>query len=234
MKVVFFDLDGTLVCLDKPTFTKRYIDCLSNYVTNHGYENRKLVTTFFDGNNEMKKNNGQKTNEEIFWKVFENAYGKELLKDKPLFENFYNNNFNEINSGDISNSDVVNLVKHLKNSGYKLVVASNPVFPLIAQKKRIEWAGLNPEDFDFITSYETMHYSKPSLNYYEEITKILNIKKEDCLMVGNDVIEDMAAKELGMKVFLVTPFIENKNNEDISKYPNGDFKKLLEFINNNF
>ena len=42
--------------------------------------------------------------------------------------------------------------------------------------------------------------------------------------------EDMIAEKLGMKVFLLTDCIINKNNEDISRWPNGDFDRLREFI----
>ena len=51
-------------------------------------------------------------------------------------------------------------------------------------------------------------------------------------MVGNDVGEDMIAQKLGMKVFLLTNDLINKNNTDISVYPHGDFKALIEFIEN--
>ena len=49
-------------------------------------------------------------------------------------------------------------------------------------------------------------------------------------MVGNDVNEDMVAEKLGMKVFLLTDCIINKDNKDISVYPNGGFDQLKEFI----
>ena len=49
-------------------------------------------------------------------------------------------------------------------------------------------------------------------------------------MVGNDVIEDMVTENLGMKVFLVTNCLINKNNIDINKYPNGNLMDLLDYI----
>lgn len=234
MKVVLFDLDGTLLSFDKVNFTKKYINCLVNYIVPFGYESKKIVDTIFAGTNSMKSNIGNKTNEEIFWEIFESVYGKKALEDKKIFEEFYNNSFDNINDEDRKNLEVVNAVKTLKDKGYKLIVASNPVFPLVAQKKRIKWAGLNPDDFDFITSYETMHFSKPSLKYYQEILEIVKAESEDCIMVGNDVTEDMIAKELGMKVFLIDGFIENKKNEDISCFPKGNFKQLLSYIESNF
>ena len=51
-------------------------------------------------------------------------------------------------------------------------------------------------------------------------------------MVGNDVSEDMVAEKLGMKVFLITDCLLNKNGEDISHYPQGNFEDLLKFIEN--
>ena len=51
-----------------------------------------------------------------------------------------------------------------------------------------------------------------------------------CLMVGNDVGEDMVARSLGMQVFLLTDCLINKAGEDIEKYPHGSFPELLHYI----
>ena len=51
-------------------------------------------------------------------------------------------------------------------------------------------------------------------------------------MIGNDVTEDMIAEELGMKVFLITDSLVNKNNDDIEKYPNGNFDDAINYILN--
>ena len=47
------------------------------------------------------------------------------------------------------------------------------------------------------------------------------------MMVGNDVSEDMVTTKLGMKVFLLTQDLINKNNEDINNYPHGNFDDFL-------
>lgn len=49
-------------------------------------------------------------------------------------------------------------------------------------------------------------------------------------MVGNDVGEDMIAQTLGMKVFLLTDCLINKEDTDISVYPHGSFDELLAYI----
>ena len=49
-------------------------------------------------------------------------------------------------------------------------------------------------------------------------------------MVGNDVGEDMPAEEVGMKVFLLTDCLINKENADISRWEHGGYSKLKNFI----
>ena len=49
-------------------------------------------------------------------------------------------------------------------------------------------------------------------------------------MVGNDIDEDMVCKDLGMRVFLLTDCLINKQNVDISVYEKGDFDKLNEYL----
>ena len=112
----------------------------------------------------------------------------------------------------------------------KIVLATNPLFPQMATVNRIRWAGMSPEDFCLVTTYENSHYCKPNPKYYMEILEKIGCQPEECIMVGNDVTEDMMTKEMGMKVFLLTDCLINKENKDISKYPHGSFQELREFL----
>ena len=49
-------------------------------------------------------------------------------------------------------------------------------------------------------------------------------------MVGNDVGEDMIAREIGMQVFLLTDCIINKGNDNVEQYPHGGFDDLLDWL----
>ena len=71
---------------------------------------------------------------------------------------------------------------------------------------------------------------KSNPSYYLEITSRLNVAPEECLMVGNDVTEDMAAKSAGMEVFLLTDCLINREGKDIAQYRHGDFDRLLGFL----
>jgi FMN phosphatase YigB (HAD superfamily) len=124
----------------------------------------------------------------------------------------------------------VKTVSELKKRGFRVALATNPLFPREATERRIRWTGLSPNDFEIYTTYENSSFCKPDLAYYTEVIEKLGVKADECLMVGNDVGEDMIAEKLGMKVFLVTNCLINNSNVDISAFPHGDLSALLNFV----
>ncbi len=230
IKMVLFDLDGTLLPMDQDEFTKGYFSLLARKAAPRGYEPKGLVDAIWSGTAAMVNNDGSKTNEEAFWKRFAEIYGEKALKDYPMFEDFYKNEFNGAKSCCGFNPKAAQAVRKIKEAGYRTALATNPIFPAIATESRIRWAGLEPTDFEMYTTYENMRFCKPNTLYYTDMTKKLGVLPEECLMVGNDVSEDMVAASIGMKVFLLTDCMINKERADISVYPNGVFDELLKYM----
>ena len=230
IKAVLFDLDGTLLPMDQDAFVKKYLDLLAQKFAPYGYEPKKLVDAIWAGTSAMVKNDGKRNNEEVFWKVFSEMYETKGKDDIDLFDEFYRNEFAGAKEVCSLNPQAVETVLKLKEKGFRIVLATNPLFPSIATQNRIRWAGLKPEDFEFYTTYETSRYCKPNPKYYVDIMQQINVKPEECLMVGNDVTEDMVAQEIGMKVFLLTDCLINREQKDISVYPHGSFASLLDYI----
>jgi FMN phosphatase YigB (HAD superfamily) len=104
------------------------------------------------------------------------------------------------------------------------------MFPRIAVEKRLGWAGLHPADFDLITTYENAFHSKPNPLYYADILRAIDCEAADCLMVGNDVDEDMAAGSIGIQVFLLTDYLINRQGKDIAAYPHGKLEDLIRYL----
>lgn len=121
-------------------------------------------------------------------------------------------------------------VRTVKEIGLQVALATNPIFPAVATESRIRWAGLEPEEFELYTTYENIGYCKPNPDYYREIARRLGVRPEQCLMVGNDVAEDMVAETIGMKVFLLTDCLINKTREDINQYRRGSFEQLMQYL----
>ena len=227
---ILFDLDGTLLPMDNAAFTKGYFKLLAARLAPLGYEPEKLVDAVWSGTAAMVKNDGSQNNEAAFWKRFSEIYGEKVLGDLPVFENFYATDFQQAKAMCGFNPKAAEAVRTARELGLRVALATNPIFPAIATESRIRWAGLQPEDFELYTTYENIGYCKPNPAYYQELLDRLNESPERCLMVGNDVAEDMIAEKLGMQVFLLTDCIINKEDADISLYPRGGFDDLLEHI----
>lgn len=231
IKAVLFDLDGTLLPMDQDTFIKAYLGGMAKKLAPHGYDPDTLVKAVYAGMKAMTTNDGMYTNEVAFWNAFTGILGEHVREDMPIFDDFYRNEFQEVKNICGFLPEAVQTVRKLKEMGYRVALATTPMFPSVATESRIRWAGLELEDFELFTTYENYHYCKPNLNYYREVVEKLGVKPEECLMVGNDVGEDMVTEELGMKVFLMPADLINKVGKDISQYPQGSFEDLLAFIN---
>ena len=64
-KYVLFDLDGTLLGMDTNDFVKKYIESMTQYLNNLGFNAKKIIETMMSGTYLMINNDGSKTNEEI-------------------------------------------------------------------------------------------------------------------------------------------------------------------------
>lgn len=227
LKAVLFDLDGTLLPMDNAEFTKGYFKLLAARLAPLGYEPKQLVDAVWAGTAAMVKNDGSRSNEAAFWARFTESYGERALQDLPVFEDFYATDFQKAKALCGCNPKAAETVRAAKEMGLRTALATNPIFPAIATESRIRWAGLSPADFELYTTYENIGFCKPNPAYYQEILKRMDLSPEECLMVGNDVTEDMIAARLGMQVFLLTDCLINKDEKDISVYPNGGFDQLL-------
>lgn len=232
IKAVLFDLDGTLLPMDQDVFVKTYFYGLAKALAPHGYDSKELVDAVWQGTEAMIHNNGDATNETVFWNLFCNHYGEQAKADIIHFDRFYQTEFDKVQSVCSCHPMAKKVVDYLKEQGIVTALATNPIFPSVATQKRICWAGLSPEDFALYTTYENCSYSKPDLRYYQDILDKLGLAPEECLMVGNDVADDMVVTKLGMKVFLLTDCLINHKNEDISAYPSGSWDKLLTYLKN--
>ena len=230
IKNILFDLDGTLLPMDQDVFVEAYMRSLSAHMMPYGYDAKMLVKSIWTGTGAMIQNDGSVSNEEAFWRCFDEIFGADARKDEPKFEQYYRSGFAAVQKSCGFFAEAKTTIDTLKNRGYRLILATNPIFPPIATNQRVAWAGLSTEDFELITTYDNSHFCKPNPKYYLEIFEKMNISPEECLMVGNDVGEDMIAQKLGCKVFLMTDCIINKTNADISGYPQGGFAELLQYI----
>ena len=232
IKAVLFDLDGTLLPMDEEYFKKIYFGEVYKKIAYLGYTLDELLKVIWYGTKAMIQNDGSQTNEELFWKKFIEVHPDRLEENKENFVDFYSNIFPTLGHTCGYQPLAKDFIKALKDKGYEVIIASNPIFPLVATKARIRWAGCNPDDFKHITAYENSRFSKPNLKYYEEVLEKTGYKPEEVIMVGNDVREDMIVNKLGIDSYLITDCLLNLDNEDINKYKHGSFEEIMNLVLN--
>jgi HAD superfamily hydrolase (TIGR01509 family) len=203
MQAILFDLDGTLLPHDIDDFLPRYLALLTRTFaeTLPGVDLARLVMA---STQVMLANDGSHTNEEAFWSDFAPRFAQPRAELEPQFFDFYRERFPALGAAITPEASARTVVAACRELRLKTVLATNPLFPRLAIDERLRWAGLDAAQFDLITSYENMHYCKPHPGYFREIAEALGVPVHDCLMVGNDVKQDLQpAAAAGMQTCLV-------------------------------
>lgn len=210
LKAVFFDLDGTLLPLNEEEFTKIYFGLLSKRMIPLGYEPEELISVIWAGTKAMYKNDGSKTNEEVFWDVFKSHYGIEKMKDKEYIDEFYTNEFRKTKESCEENPLAKDIISFCKDNNLLVVLSTNPIFPKTGTMTRMSYIGLNEEDFDYVTYYENSSYCKPNPMYFKKLLNKFNLKPEEVIVFGNNTYEDgECAKFCGIECFMVGNYVIN-------------------------
>lgn len=229
-KAILFDLDGTLLPMDQDAFVKVYFEELSRAVCPLGYEKRQLVDGIWKGTGAMIQNDGRASNEDVFWKAFAALLGDGVLDLKDRFESFYQNEFHRARQETRQNPRAREAVRLARARADLVILATNPLFPACGVKTRLSWVGLDLADFDLVTTYENSTYCKPNPMYFAEILQKVGVSPHDCLMIGNDVAEDMAAcKELGIETYLVTDCLLD-HGLAVDQLKRGTFSELVAYL----
>lgn len=227
-KTILFDLDSTLLQMNQDLFLKKYFALIYKKASELGYDADSFMKIFSKAAFSIISNDGSMTNESLFWGIMEKYYPN-IDELKEQFNSFYENEFSTLSSIVNKSSTSNDIIQCLKKKGYTLILATNPLFPRVCTVQRMKWAGLNPDDFVLITTYENSRYCKPNHLYYEEIFKNLNIPMDGAIMVGNDLSDDFSDIPEGISKILITDYLINKNNAEIDM-PSFQLNEFLEYV----
>ena len=184
-KAILFDMDGTLLPMDQNVFMKHYFGEMAKVLAPLGLAPEAVAPTIWAGTKAMMKNTGETTNDEVFWQVFTQVSGLDAAPFRPVTDAFYSNQFHRARAATAENPLAVEAVRVAREKAEKVVLATNPLFPMVGQKSRMGWVGLKPEDFDLVTSYETDRYCKPNPAYFRDVCRRIGVEPDQCVMIGN-------------------------------------------------
>ena len=234
-EVFLFDLDGTLLNIEVDEFLKYYFGALSKKFSDLCDSKEDFIGLLTASTEKMIRNDGSRSNQEAFMEDFMEKLNieeeDEAQKIKGRFDNFYQTDFKELAKYfKLDKETPAEIIKYLRSKGKKLVLATNPLFPVEAVEARLEWVNIDPTDFELITNYENMSYAKPNPEYYQEILEKIEESPENCLMIGNDLKEDAIASRLGIKTMIVEDKLIEREDSSFNISWQGTLKELKELI----
>ncbi len=229
INTILFDLDGTLLGMKEKEFMEKYFYELSAKFKDIT-DSSILIRNIWDATKCMVLNaEKDKLNKDCFFERFNSLISdehKDIYNER--FESFYADEFERVKPTTYPINNMIKSVEILKEKGYKLVISTNPLFPEMAILKRIQWAGLNKNDFIHITDFERCHFCKPNILFYKEILMEIGKTPEECMVVGNDTLEDSIAKTIGITTYIITDNMIERTDSIESDYKS-DSSEFLNF-----
>jgi HAD superfamily hydrolase (TIGR01549 family) len=216
IKYLLLDLDGTLLNFDQRIFVDRYLKLVIMHFSDHRNLS-DIPDWILEGTGKMLGNKGPLTNLEVFLNYFSDRSGLPQKEIWRRFISFYENDFDRMETIVRQNPDAKNFVTAAHLAGFALIIATQPVFPEIAIRHRLRWAGLAHLPFEFVTSIEKMYACKPHPAYFRQILDIISADPGECLMIGDDRVNDMASTAVGIPNFFIAG-------------PSGGFSRLSEYL----
>ena len=229
-QAILFDLDGTLLPLEMEPFIKIYIASLAKELAPFGLTAETMFKPFWAGTKAMMSNTTGKLNADVFWETFAALTGVSREQAEPICDAFYSAGFQAVRAATQENPLAKEAVRIAHEKAAKVVLATNPLFPMAGQKTRLSWIGLTPEDFDLVTCYTSDRHCKPNPAYFHDICTRLDLDPAQCLMIGNDDREDMhCATAAGMSTYLVTD-CRLPDQDNPWQGPMGTFAEMVQML----
>lgn len=201
---LLLDLDDTLLESNMHAFLPAYFQALAEHLGNLVQPDLMLSALMAGTQRMLANDDPSRTLQQVFEADFYPALGISKEQLQSAIEEFYDRVFPTLGQVTRPRPGAVELVEWARAQGARLVIATDPLFPRKAVYHRIRWAGLEPEHFDLIASFETFHFSKSHPAYFAEVLGRLGWPEGGILMVGNDVERDWRpARQLGLAAYLV-------------------------------
>ncbi len=201
---LLLDLDDTLLDTNMGEFIPAYFKSLAGHL-NGRLKPETMLPALMAGTNLMLASvDPTRTLQEVFETEFYSQLGMPKSDLTAEIDDFYDNVFPALESVTKRREGTKELVEAAFAKGYRVVIATDPLFPRKATFHRIRWAGLEPERFELVSSFETFHFTKSHPAYYAEVLGRLGWPDGPVLMVGNDVERDLVpAQKMGLAAYQV-------------------------------
>ncbi|MBF6215983.1 HAD family hydrolase [Nocardia puris] len=201
-RTVLWDLDGTLVGLRRLPF-KVAMPAVAAYVFRDLVAPHRFLRVLSGVVGQARANDGELTNTALMVRLLAERTGLTEPEAAQRFRVLADEGFPRLRFCFPPLPAARDTVTRLAETGVTQVVATNPMWPDSTVLARLRWGGYDPAVFAMRTSGENMTRSKPRTEFYTGLLDRLGATARDCVMVGNDPVNDAPAALIGIPVFLV-------------------------------
>lgn len=232
LKAVLFDLDGTLLQVDMNRFIPAYVDGLAEVCADLA-EHRRFTDVLLQATWALlRSDQGECSNQQLFHSAIERhlAISPDLFSQR--LQRYCIDHLPSLAPLITPHPLVPQILRGCFERGFKVVIATNPVFPRPLVEARLDWGGMGEFPFDLVTSYENTRFCKPNRGYFEDILQTLGLEPQHCLMVGNDTEHDLAAGAAGIATYLLDTWLIDRGGSLRPDYRGGheELCNLLESL----
>jgi len=229
MITLLLDLDNTLLDNSMDTFLPPYIQGLAKRMAPY-VQPDLMVKNLLAATAQMTENTRpDRTLKQVFDSAFYPALSVEQALIDPVLKAYYSEDYPQIKALTHPIPGASQMVSAAVQRGYRIAIATNPLFPRTAIDQRISWAGIDQYPLALVPSYESFHFTKPHPAYLAEFLAQMGWPDDPVVMVGDDLENDLpAAKGMGIKMY----WVDGKDTTEGGTMPDatGPIEGLLEWL----
>ncbi len=222
---VLFDLDDTLLQTHGAAFLPYYFKALGETFSFLAPEEKIIQQVRFAVKKMIENQDPGRILKDVFAEHFYKPLGTTENACKTLLKDFYNVEYPKLERLVSRKPAAKPLIEWCHSQNIQSAITTDPLFPAMATRHRINWAGLDPQDFVFFTTFDDFHFTKPHLAYYAEALGRLGWPEAPVVMVGDNFNHDIQPMEaFGYSRFWVDPDIHDPGQ------PHGPLSDVQPFL----
>jgi FMN phosphatase YigB (HAD superfamily) len=201
---LLLDLDDTLLNTNLESFIPAYFQALAKELAPQIAPELMFRALMSGTRRMMESDDFSQTLEQVLNAVFYPQINSSREKTAAALENFYDHIFPTLGGVTTPKVEAKQLIDWAFSQGFRIAIATDPIFPRKATYHRLRWAGFDPEQFELVSSFEDFHFTKTHPAYYAEVLGRMGWPDGPVLMVGNDLDRDIRpAQMLGLATYFV-------------------------------
>jgi FMN phosphatase YigB (HAD superfamily) len=201
---LLLDLDDTLLQTNLNVFVPAYFQALGNHLSNQVVPEITMRSLMHGLKIMYEHEDPTQTLMDAFDAGFYPGVGISKGDLSATLDDFYDHIFPTLVDHTQQIDDAVALIDWALSCGFRVAIATDPLFPRKATYHRMRWAGIDPERVELVSTYEHFHFTKTFPAYYAEVLGRLGWPEGPTLVVGNDTQRDLLpAHRLGLATYFI-------------------------------